>query len=251
MMPTYFGVYKQMGISQPDTFVVQEACREIHVHFRTAPLVMLDDEELCKQLCGKVLGRAYNTDAVGTDLHQRLAEVFLRTAFSLSIPADLAIPTWDELRLMFSPRIGDWPEDQAAKTRKSEMVQDTENAGAVEAAPEATKATGADEKPQSAPKQSRNTKKGKVVKPKSERRPGVINTIIRQMGRKHGATVEEILDHLVEKFPERKRESMNTTVRIQIGKWPKANGVAVTKTNNPKRGKVYKISAEALSKLKS
>jgi hypothetical protein len=65
------------------------------------------------------------------------------------------------------------------------------------------------------------------------KKPGVISTIVDMLGRASGTTVEECLDRLKEKFPDRKRESMMTTCKIQLARNAKSKDKSET------RGLIY------------
>jgi hypothetical protein len=65
------------------------------------------------------------------------------------------------------------------------------------------------------------------------RGPGVIATIVETIQRPKGASVDEILEVLVKKFPDRKPASMTATIRIQ------ANRNCKSKDKDEKRGLVY------------
>ena len=79
---------------------------------------------------------------------------------------------------------------------------------------------------------------------------GVIDTIVRQMARVKGASVRELHEAVVKKFPERSPESMRATCRINATAWPKKRGIEIVKTRDEKRGGlIYKIPATALEHL--
>lgn len=65
-------------------------------------------------------------------------------------------------------------------------------------------------------------------------KPGVIATIAEFITRTRGATIEELGDHLKSKFPDRKRDSMIATCRIQAPKHAKK-----TEKDEKRGGTVY------------
>ena len=71
---------------------------------------------------------------------------------------------------------------------------------------------------------------------------GVIGTIKSMIDTDTGATHEEILNVLVVKFPERTREGMTSTVKIQSSRLQKTTGRKIESANIVGRGRVYKFA---------
>lgn len=70
---------------------------------------------------------------------------------------------------------------------------------------------------------------------------GVIGTIKKALDTKAGTTQEEVLDELVKKFPDRTREGMSSTVKIQFSRLAKSTGRAIHNAAIEGRGRVYKF----------
>lgn len=82
--------------------------------------------------------------------------------------------------------------------------------------------------------------KPKADKPKSKKQPGVIAHIHAQVeGAKTGITVTTILDSLCKAFPDRKRESMLNTVRVQLGRLAKEKRIVVEPAPEGEKEKRY------------
>lgn len=77
--------------------------------------------------------------------------------------------------------------------------------------------------------------KEKAAKP-GPKGVGVIAVIQHLMERKTGASVDEMVAALAEKFPDRSVEGMTSTVRIQVNRLPKKLGREVEKSTSEKRG---------------
>jgi hypothetical protein len=86
---------------------------------------------------------------------------------------------------------------------------------------------------------SNKPKKASAAPRKQEgaRKPGVIDTIKEVI--KGGATMEEILKALVAKFPERRPESMTTTIKCQVRRDLLKKGLVITREQVKGRGEVY------------
>jgi hypothetical protein len=69
----------------------------------------------------------------------------------------------------------------------------------------------------------------------------VIATIKAHLESKSGGTHAEILDDLVTKFPDRTRDGMHSTVKIQCNRLAKTTGRAVSSKDIQGRGRVYKF----------
>lgn len=95
-------------------------------------------------------------------------------------------------------------------------------------------------------KQARETKaaeKEAAKKAAAEKRAnGVIGTIKAGLLSKAGVTQNEILDQLVEKFPDRTREGMSSTVKIQFSRLSKSIGT-INNAMIEGRGRVYKAES--------
>lgn len=97
-------------------------------------------------------------------------------------------------------------------------------------------------------KKSKKAPKAKAVKAKKVVAPKVpkvtVFSVIREQLRE-GKSKPEIVAVLAKKFTERDPESMGKTVSIQISRIPKEDkGLTITKTNDEKRGKVYKLTGK-------
>lgn len=73
----------------------------------------------------------------------------------------------------------------------------------------------------------------------AKRGNGVIGNIKQLLDTDKGVTVEEALDHLVTKFPERTRDGMASTVKIQFSRLAKSTGKPITSAKVEGRGRVY------------
>jgi hypothetical protein len=93
-------------------------------------------------------------------------------------------------------------------------------------------------------------KKGEASKARAAKggvkKVGIIDTILEAMASENGASTKEILDKLQKKFPERDRDGMETTVRIQVTRLPKKFNFILKRTKDEKRGLVYKAPVSAL-----
>lgn len=76
---------------------------------------------------------------------------------------------------------------------------------------------------------------------KSEKPAGVIATIKAHLESKSGGTHAEILDDLVKKFPDRTRDGMHRTVKIQCNQLAETTGRAIATRDIQGRGRVYKF----------
>lgn len=76
------------------------------------------------------------------------------------------------------------------------------------------------------------------------RKVGVIDEIKRMTQRASGASVAEIVESLVKKFPERPVDGMTTTVRIQVQRLPSKLNLKMSKEKDEKRGLVYSLAAD-------
>ncbi len=84
-------------------------------------------------------------------------------------------------------------------------------------------------------------KKAATAKP-APRGVGVIAEIQRMMERQSGATVDEIVQSLSAKFPDRSPEGMATTARIQVRRLPKKLGRKLTTEESEGRGVIYRLA---------
>lgn len=76
----------------------------------------------------------------------------------------------------------------------------------------------------------------------AKRGNGVIGNIKQLLDTDKGVTVEEALDHLVSKFPDRTRDGMASTVKIQFSRLQKSTGRDIHNANIEGRGRVYKFA---------
>lgn len=81
-------------------------------------------------------------------------------------------------------------------------------------------------------------------KPRAAKTDGVIGTILETVQREGGASANEILESLKERFPDR-GDGMMTTIRIQLSRLPKRLGFELKKTKDETRGLVYKAPKSA------
>jgi hypothetical protein len=84
-------------------------------------------------------------------------------------------------------------------------------------------------------KKLKGDKKAKSNGPRQGGKPGIIGTITELMSAKDGASIEEMVNALAKLFPDRKRDSMQSTVRVQTSRQK------ATKRTDPKRGTVYSL----------
>jgi ribosomal protein L31E len=86
------------------------------------------------------------------------------------------------------------------------------------------------------------TEKEAAKKATAEKRAGgVIGTIKTFLESKTGGTQAEILDALVTKFPERTRDGMSSTVKIQVSRLAKSTGREIASKEIVGRGRVYRF----------
>lgn len=76
----------------------------------------------------------------------------------------------------------------------------------------------------------------------AKRADGVIGTIKAALDTNEGTTSDEILDKLVEKFPDRTREGMSSTVKIQFSRLAKSTNREIINEKIKSRGRVYKFA---------
>lgn len=75
----------------------------------------------------------------------------------------------------------------------------------------------------------------------AKRAGGIIGTIKSFLESKTGGTQAEILDKLVEKFPDRSKDGMMSTVKIQCSRLAKTTGREISAKEIQGRGRVYKF----------
>jgi hypothetical protein len=86
-------------------------------------------------------------------------------------------------------------------------------------------------------KETVKSKTGYAVR--SEKRPGVVDAICDMLHK--GVTIDECVKELVKMFPGRSGDGMKTTVRCQINRLPKREGLAMQKIEDKKRGLIFKF----------
>lgn len=165
------------------------------------------------------------------------------------------VPTQTLLAIVNRTR-GDKPLDRfrdrkTAESRTAEVVtglavkyEDTEMAKQEAATGQtATDAKAAERKAAKEQKaQAKAAEKEAAKKARDEKRAGgVIGTIRTHLESKSGATQAEILDALVTKFPDRTRDGMSSTVKIQVSRLAKTTGREVQSKDIQGRGRVYKF----------
>lgn len=84
-------------------------------------------------------------------------------------------------------------------------------------------------------------KEAKAKAAAEKRAGGVIGTIRKRLESKSGATQSEILDDLVTKFPDRTRDGMSSTVKIQCSRLAKTLNREIATKEVVERGRVYKF----------
>jgi hypothetical protein len=122
---------------------------------------------------------------------------------------------------------------ESATPYKEHYMADNEN-GTATAPANSTEAKAAERK-QKADEEA--DKKARAEK----RSQGVIGTIKSMLDTKTGASQNEVLDALVKKFPERTRDGMSSTVKIQFSRLAKSTGREIHNANIEGRGRVYKF----------
>jgi hypothetical protein len=76
----------------------------------------------------------------------------------------------------------------------------------------------------------------------AKRSDGVIGTIKAALDTNEGTTANEVLDKLVAKFPDRTREGMSSTVKIQFSRLEKSTKREIINQKIKGRGRVYKFA---------
>lgn len=76
----------------------------------------------------------------------------------------------------------------------------------------------------------------------AKRADGVIGTIKKALDTAEGTTANEVLDTLVKKFPDRTREGMSSTVKIQFSRLEKSTKRDIINAKIKGRGRVYKFA---------
>lgn len=94
-------------------------------------------------------------------------------------------------------------------------------------------------------KAKRDAKEAEKAKRKADaaakRSDGVIGTIRAALDTTEGTTADEVLTTLVSKFPDRTREGMSSTVKIQFSRLQKSTGRNIINAKIKGRGRVYKF----------
>lgn len=111
----------------------------------------------------------------------------------------------------------------AAADAKTKAEAKTQEAAAKKAAKEAEKAK----------------KKADALAKRSD---GVIGTIRQALDTVEGTTANEVLNKLVAKFPDRTRDGMGSTVKIQFSRLEKSTGRDIINAKIVGRGRVYKFA---------
>jgi len=95
-------------------------------------------------------------------------------------------------------------------------------------------------------KQKRDAKEKEKADAKAaaaaKRADGVIGTIKAALDTNEGTTATEVLDKLVQKFPDRTREGMSSTVKIQFSRLAKSQKREIINEKIKGRGRVYKFA---------
>lgn len=153
-----------------------------------------------------------------------------------SLPADSEVPI-EELRgLTFGVLKGaaiPYEEIQMTTTASPEVEAKTKaeaDSAAKKAEREAAKAKKSAEKAQ------------REAERKAKRADGVIGTIKAALDTDAGTTQDEILDKLVAKFPDRTRDGMSSTVKIQFSRLAVSQGRSIINKKIVGRGRVYKFA---------
>lgn len=94
-----------------------------------------------------------------------------------------------------------------------------------------------------AKKQAKEKEKAdKKAEAAAKRSDGVIGTIRQALDTETGTTAAEVLDKLVKKFPDRTRDGMSSTVKIQFSRLEKSTGRDIINAKIVGRGRVYKFA---------
>lgn len=119
----------------------------------------------------------------------------------------------------------------------------SENASVTTEQKEAKTKAEAKAQERAAKKAERDAQKAKEkAEREAKRGNGVIGNIKQLLDTDKGTTVDEALDHLVAKFPERTRDGMASTVKIQFSRLAKSTGREIHNANIEGRGRVYKFA---------
>ncbi len=133
--------------------------------------------------------------------------------------------------------IGDLPV-VATQYEELKMSPDNEGNVATAAAPTADKSA----EKEAAKKAKAAEKEAQKAATAAKRADGVIGTIKAGLDTTEGTTANEVLDKLVAKFPDRTRDGMSSTVKIQFSRLAKSTGRAIHNANIEGRGRVYKFA---------
>lgn len=124
-----------------------------------------------------------------------------------------------------------------------------ETGTATPATPAVDAATKAEAKAADA-KAKRDAKEAEKNKKKQDaaarRADGVIGTIRKALDTEKGTTANEVLNTLVAKFPDRTREGMSSTVKIQFSRLEKSTGRDIINAKIVGRGRVYKFADKGI-----
>lgn len=130
--------------------------------------------------------------------------------------------------------------ESASPYKEHYMADNTETAAGTAAAPANSTEAKAAEKKRIADEKA--AKKEADKKARAEKRSdGVIGTIKASLDTNAGTTQNEVLDKLVAKFPERTRDGMSSTVKIQFSRLAKSQNREIHNANIEGRGRVYKF----------
>ncbi len=120
---------------------------------------------------------------------------------------------------------------------------------------EATTTEQAEESPSTAPKKTKKKAAKKSAKKSAKKaakksdgekkggKVGICDQILRECQKEGGATVQEIVDSLAKKFPDRDADKMRSTVQHQVRDLPTKHGFEMKKNREEGRGLVYKAPA--------
>jgi len=129
-------------------------------------------------------------------------------------------------------------EDTPMSDSNTATADSTETPSTKAAANAQAKAKERQEKKEAAEKKKAEAKAEREAK----RSDGVIGNIKKELESESGTTVDEVLNKLVQKFPNRTRDGMSSTVKIQFSRLAKSTGRPINNKKIVGRGRVYKFA---------
>lgn len=180
-------------------------------------------------------------------MHVGAIRVILNQGDLADIPTPVLLAVYNRTRA--DKPLDRFRDRQTAEIRVFEILKDLatpyeESTMATSSAP-TTKAEAESAERKAERETKKAAKEAEKAKAKAERDAkrgeGVIGTIKSMIDSPTGATVEEMLNALVKKFPERTRDGMTSTVKIQSSRLSKTTGRKIVSANIEGRGRVYKF----------